>query len=249
MSSYTYSYFYSFFYSPFSFLFFLSIFSFSPFSFFFFFNDTATTEIYTLSLHDALPICVDFGIAGLDAVEERRGENGQIMILHEALRFGHCALALAVPEDWPVHCVADLEAYAPTLGHPLRVATQYPAVAGRFLKANGIKAAKLIQAEGTLEVAPSIGYADAIADLVSSGQTLRDNRLRVLEDGVILRSQAVFFANRKALKDRPEVLALAHQLLEYIEAYLRGQENYMIVANMRGSSAEAIAQAMFQQPE
>jgi ATP phosphoribosyltransferase len=129
------------------------------------------------------------------------------------------------------------------------VATQYPTVTGRFLRASGIEAAKLIQAEGTLEVAPSIGYADAIADLVSSGQTLRDNRLRVLEDGVILRSQAVFFANRAALKARPEVLQLAHQLLEYIEAYLRGQENYMIIANMRGESAEAIAQAMFQQPE
>ncbi len=192
---------------------------------------------------------VDFGIAGLDAVEERRGENGQIIILHEALRFGHCALALAVPEDWPVHCVADLSSYAPTLGHPLRVATQYPVVAGRFLRANGIEAVKLIQAEGTLEVAPSIGYADAIADLVSSGQTLRDNRLRVLADGVLLKSQAVFFANRAALKERPEVLQLAHQLLEYIEAYLRGQENYMLIANMRGASAEAIAQAMFAQPD
>jgi ATP phosphoribosyltransferase len=192
---------------------------------------------------------VDFGIAGLDAVEERGGENGQIIILHEALRFGHCALAMAVPEDWPVHCVADLEAYAPSLGHPLRVATQYPAVTGRFLKANGIGAVKLINAEGTLEVAPSIGYADAIADLVSSGQTLRDNRLRVLDDGVLLKSQAVFFANRAALKERPEVLQLAHQLLEYIEAYLRGQENYMIIANMRGEAAEDIAQAMFRQPD
>jgi ATP phosphoribosyltransferase len=192
---------------------------------------------------------VDFGIAGLDAVEERRGDNGQVIVLHEALRFGQCALALAVPEDWPVHCVADLSAYVPTLGHPLRVATQYPTVTGRFLQAQAIEDAKLIAAEGTLEVAPSIGYADAIADLVSSGQTLRDNRLRVLDDGVILRSQAVFIANRAALKARPEVLQLAHQLLEYIEAYLRGQENYMVIANMRGEAPEAIAQAMFQQPE
>jgi ATP phosphoribosyltransferase len=192
---------------------------------------------------------VDFGIAGLDAVEERRGDNGQIIVLHEALRFGHCSLALAVPEAWPVQCLAELPPFAAALGHPLRVATQYPTVTGRFLRANGIEAAKLINAEGTLEVAPSIGYADAIADLVSSGQTLRDNRLRVLEDGVILRSQAVFFANRTALKQRPEALRLAHQLLEYIEAYLRGQENYMVIANMRGDSAEAIAHAMFQQPD
>ncbi len=192
---------------------------------------------------------VDFGMAGLDAVEERRGANGEIIVLHEALRFGHCSLAVAVPEDWPAQDLAGLARHAATLGHPLRVATQYPAVTGRFLRAAGLDQFKLITAEGTLEVAPAIGYADLIADLVSSGQTLHDNRLRVLDDGVMLRSQAVFFANRSALRARPEVLSLARQLLEYIEAYLRGQENYMVVANMRGDSADAIAQAMFSQPD
>lgn len=192
---------------------------------------------------------VDFGLAGLDAVEERRGDDGQVMILHEALRFGHCALALAVPEDWPVHTLADLPAHAQTLPHPLRMATQYPNLTGRFLRANGLQDFKLITAEGTLEVAPVIGTADAIADLVSSGQTLRDNRLRVLADGYILRSQAVFFANRAALRARPEVLALARQLLEYLEAYLRGQENYVVIANMRGDSPQAIAAALFAQPD
>jgi ATP phosphoribosyltransferase len=88
-----------------------------------------------------------------------------------------------------------------------------------------------------------------ICDLVSSGQTLHDNRLRVVEDGLVLQSQAVFFANRHALKGRPEVLSLARQLLEYLEAYLRGQENYMIVANMRGDSPQAIAQALFAQSD
>jgi ATP phosphoribosyltransferase len=107
----------------------------------------------------------------------------------------------------------------------------------------------LIAAEGTLEVAPAIGYADLISDLVSSGQTMHDNRLRVLDGGVVLRSQAVFFANRAALKQRPEVLSMARQLLEFIEAYLRGQENYMVVANMRGDSARAIADALFAQPD
>ncbi len=192
---------------------------------------------------------VDFGIAGLDAVEERRGDNGHIIILHEALRFGHCALALAVPEDWPARSLADLRAHARRLERPLRVATQYPAITGRYLTAAGVEPFSLIAAEGTLEVAPAIGYADVVADLVSSGQTLRDNRLRLLEDGPILRSQAVFFANRVALKARPEVLAVARQLLEYIEAYLRAQENYMVIANMRGDSPEAIARLMFAQPE
>jgi len=182
-------------------------------------------------------------------VEERRGDGDEVMILHEALRFGHCYLALAVPEEWPEHSVSQLAAKAVSLAQPLRVATQYPNLTGRFMRQAGVSDVHLIAAEGTLEVAPAIGYADLISDLVSSGQTMHDNRLRVLEDGVVLRSQAVFFANRAALKQRPEVLTMARQLLEYIEAYLRGQENYMVVANMRGDSARAIADALFAQPD
>jgi ATP phosphoribosyltransferase len=129
------------------------------------------------------------------------------------------------------------------------VATQYPGLTGRFLREAGLEAFTLIAAEGTLEVAPTIGYADIISDLVSSGQTLHDNRLRVLEGGLILQSQAVFFANRAALRTRPKVLSLARQLLEFLEAYLRGQENFMVVANMRGDDPAAIAQALFAQPD
>ena len=192
---------------------------------------------------------VDFGLAGLDAVEERRGAGDEVMILHEALRFGQCYLALAVPEEWPETSLPQLAARAAGLAQPLRVATQYPSLTGRFLRQAGVPEVHLIAAEGTLEVAPAIGYADMISDLVSSGQTLHDNRLRVLDDGVVLRSQAVFFANRAALRARPEVLTMARQLLEYIEAHLRGQENYMVVANMRGDSARAIADALFAQPD
>lgn len=189
---------------------------------------------------------VDFGIAGLDALEERRGPDGEILLLHEALGYGQCSLALAVPEEWPAHNITDLRTHP--LPHPLRVATKYPVLTSRFLTAHALPHT-LINAEGTLEVAPAIGYADLIADLVSSGQTLHDNRLRALTDGLILRSQAVFFANRAALKTRPEVLDLARQLLEYLEAYLRGQENYLVVANMKGSDPDVIARALFAQPD
>ena len=192
---------------------------------------------------------VDFGLAGLDAVEERRGDGDEVMILHEALRFGHCSLALAVPEEWPERTARQLAERAAGLAEPLRVATQYPNLTGRYLRQAGIPDIHLIHAEGTLEVATAIGYADLICDLVSSGQTLHDNRLRMLEDGVVLRSQAAFFANRNTLKRRPEVLTMARQLLEYLEAYLRGQENYMLVANMRGDSAKAIADALFAQAD
>jgi ATP phosphoribosyltransferase len=103
----------------------------------------------------------------------------------------------------------------------------------------------LISAEGTLEIAPTIGYADLIADLVSTGTTLRDNRLRILQDGLILESQACLIANRAALKSRPEVLAVARQLLEFIVAHLRAADNVTVMANIRGESPEAIAGRMF----
>jgi ATP phosphoribosyltransferase len=192
---------------------------------------------------------LDFGIAGLDSIEERRGDIGEVIILHNALDFGHCALTLAVPETWEdVHALSDLASRAQALksdGRSLRVATKYPVLTGRFLSGHDIAPAVLIVAEGTLEVAPSIGYADVICDLVSSGTTLHDNRLRPLADGVILHSQACVIANRRALQDRPEVLAVARELLEFTEAHLRAQSHYLVFANMRGESPESIAQRMF----
>jgi len=107
----------------------------------------------------------------------------------------------------------------------------------------------LISAEGTLESAPTIGYADMISDLVSSGQTLLDNRLRPLPDGVIQKSQAVLIANRKALQSRPEVLEMARRLLEYIEAHMRAKDNVLVIANMRGDNPEVIAQKIFTQTD
>jgi ATP phosphoribosyltransferase len=188
---------------------------------------------------------VDFGITGIDVIEEKRGDNGDILILHDTLGFGHCALTLAVPEAWDqVNDLPTLKAWSATLGRPLRVATKFPVLTERFLSQQGIPHS-LIAAEGTLETAPTIGYADIISDLVSSGQTLKDNRLRALPDGVIQPSQAALIANRKALQERPEVLEMARRLLEYIEAHLRAKENLLVIANMRGESPEVIAQKMF----
>ncbi len=192
---------------------------------------------------------VDFGLTGFDVIEERRGENGEILVLHDSLGFGHCRLTIAAPETWrEVHTITDLAAIAKQLNRPLRIATKYPYLTGRFLVSRGIPY-KLISAEGTLETAPAIGYADLIADLVSSGQTLRDNRLRPLEDGIIQSSQAALIANRRMLKLKPEALHVAHHLLEYIEAHLRATENLAIFANMRGESPELIAARLFSRTE
>jgi len=192
---------------------------------------------------------LDFGIAGLDSIEEKRGDNGDVIILHDALGFGHCALCLAAPEAWDdVQSLQDLAARTSLLsgqGRALRVATKYPLLTGRFLADRDIAPVSLIAAEGTLEVAPAIGYADVISDLVSSGTTLHDNRLRLLADGVILQSQACLIANRRALLTRPGVLAVAREVLEFLEAHLRARGHYLVFANMRGESPEAIADLMF----
>lgn len=190
---------------------------------------------------------VDFGITGLDVIEEKRGENGDILVLHDTLGYGYCALKLAAPEAWSdVTDIASLKKYSATLNRPLRVATKFPVLTERFLNRQNIPHT-LISAEGTLETAPTIGYADIISDLVSSGQTLQDNRLRALTDGLIQPSQAALIANKKSLQSNPEVLETARRLLEYIEAHLRARENFLVTANMRGESPEALASRLFKE--
>lgn len=191
---------------------------------------------------------VDFGITGLDVLTEHGGPNGAILPIHTALGFGSCTLNVIVPETWEdVNDMNDLQRKQAETGRPLRVATKFPNAAAPFFAEKGLEDVTFIEAEGTLEIAPTIGYADLITDLVSSGQTLRDNRLKLLTDGQILASQAVLVANRAALKENPAVLAIARQLLELIEAYQRAQNNVSIFANMRGESPEAIAAKVFSQ--
>ncbi len=188
---------------------------------------------------------VDFGITGLDMVLEKSPEPTSILILHEALGFGGCTLSLAIPEGWEgVDTLEGLKTYGAHLGRPLRVATKFSRLTGRFLDLHQIHFS-LISAEGTLETAPAIGYADMISDLVASGQTLRDNRLKVIEGGQILTSQAVLIANFYRLKRSEAAQTLARNLLELIEAHLRGSTNYSVFANMRGPSAQAVAQRIF----
>lgn len=191
---------------------------------------------------------VNFGITGLDVVEEKRGGGDELLILHEALGFGQCSLRLAVPEAWSgVEDCSDLSRFSAGLGRQLRVATKYPQLTGGFLRQQGIPA-ELVYAEGTLETAPAIGYADMISDLVSSGQTLRDNHLRPLTDALIVDSQAVLIANKPALQQNPAALAMARQLLEFFEAHLRASQELAIFANIRGGSAAEVAREIMRQP-
>ena len=196
---------------------------------------------------------IDFGITGLDIIMEKGNINGDqpVLTIHEALGFGPCTLNLAVPEELPIQNMADLRDWAQTLGEngrSLRIATKFPHATGQFLDAQNVTPYKLIDAEGTLEIAPDIGFADIIADLVSSGITLRDNHLRPLDDGLILESQAALIANKNALQTRSEVRAIAKQLLEYIEAHLRALGSYLVITNMHGDTPESIATLMAKRP-
>ncbi len=191
---------------------------------------------------------VDLGITGYDTLFEAFGEGaGDVIVVHEALGFGECQLVLAVPEEWDVITVADLARRS--AGRELRVATKYPQSVGRFLAARGVTNVRIVSADGALESAPVVGYADFIADITSTGTTLRENRLRALDDGTIVGSQAILIGNRAALTERPDVLAATRQMLEFIGAHLRARGQYMIFANMRGNSMEDVAARVFSQPD
>jgi ATP phosphoribosyltransferase len=185
---------------------------------------------------------VDIGLTGLDIIMEHSFPEDPILILHDELGYGHCTLSLAVPEYLEnVQSVTDLVTYSKSLPHPLRIATKYPILTEASLKNYGLEF-QVITSEGTLELAPSVGYADIISDLVSSGKTLQENRLRMLPDGKILHSQATLIANYDSLLDKPEAMQIVRMLLEYIEAYLRGKEHTALFANVRGSSRKDIAE-------
>ncbi|HML40518.1 MAG TPA: ATP phosphoribosyltransferase [Bellilinea sp.] len=192
---------------------------------------------------------LDFCITGLDVYAEQISAQDPVIPIHAGLGYGHCTLNLIVPEMLQnINSCADLAAWQQSLERPLRVATKFPNVTRGFLQERGLQNFELIHAEGTLEIAPTIGSADLIADLVSSGNTLRENHLKRLADGQILASQACLIANKNNLKNKPEALRMARQILEFIVAYLRASECVSVFVNMRGESPESIAELMFTQP-
>jgi ATP phosphoribosyltransferase len=186
---------------------------------------------------------VDFGITGYDVIADT-DSNGETQVLHDALGFGKCKVVVAVPETWSdVMTMADLARRAQHMQAPLRVVTKYHRITADFMRRHGVQPFTLIDAEGSLEVVPEIGYADIVVDITETGATLQQNRLRAISDGVILHTQASLVANRQSLA-RPEVMSTAVTMLEYFEAHLRAEGYVMLFANMRGDSAEVVAHAM-----
>lgn len=192
---------------------------------------------------------LDYCITGMDVYAEQVCENDPTILIHPRLGYGQCSLNVIVPENLDeINAMVDLVSWQRDMGRPLRVATKFPNLTRAYLQKFGLTAFELIYAEGTLEIAPTIGSADIITDLVSTGATLRDNRLKRLSDGLILPSQAVLAANKSNLKSKPEALRIARQLLEFIVAYQRAVECVSVFVNMRGESPKSIADLMFSQP-
>jgi ATP phosphoribosyltransferase len=147
----------------------------------------------------------DVGIAGLDVIIESRAELLQPL----DLKFGHCRIAVAAPRGVPLNGEAN-----PTI----RVATKYPHIALEYFNSRGIPV-EIITLSGSIELAPLIGLADRIVDLVETGQTLRENGLEVVE--VIAQSSARLLINRAGYQTkRAEVLSLIRSLERVIPCEL-----------------------------
>ncbi|XP_044461875.1 ATP phosphoribosyltransferase 2, chloroplastic-like isoform X1 [Mangifera indica] len=194
---------------------------------------------------------LDLGIVGLDTVSEYGQGSEDLIIVHNALEYGDCRLSLAIPKYGIFENVNSLQELAQmpqwTAEKPLRVATGFTYLGPKFMKENGLKHVVFSTADGALEAAPAMGIADAILDLVSSGTTLRENNLKEIDGGVVLESQAVLVASRKSLIQRKGVLDTTHEILERFEAHLRALGQFTVVANMRGSSAEEVAERILSQ--
>ena len=152
---------------------------------------------------------LDIGISGLDLLNESATNLKQKIEVKKKLDFGMANLVIAVPNDWiDVQTVADLEEvsfdFRDKKNTRLRVATKYPNLTNGFLVSKGVTQYKLVASLGATETYPFIGSSEIITDITSSGKTLKDNNLRILKDGLILKSQAcVFFSKKKAAKLQP----------------------------------------------
>ena len=149
---------------------------------------------------------LDIGISGLDLLKESEKNLQDKIYVKRKLDFGNASLVIAVPEDWiDVQTIADLEEVSFDIrskrNSRLRVATKYPNLTNDFLISKGVTQYKLIPSLGATETYPFIGSSEVITDITSTGKTLADNSLRVLKDGLILKSTAcLLYAKHQRVK-------------------------------------------------
>jgi ATP phosphoribosyltransferase len=189
-------------------------------------SDTFPIEIFFLR-DDDIPQYVedqvaDIGIVGENVLYEKNKEA----IIVEKLGFGKCRLSLAIPKNEPFEGPASLQGK--------KIATSYPFLLQQYLDKNNVQA-EIHEISGSVEIAPGIGLADAVADLVSSGSTLFMNGLKEVEP--ILQSQSVLIRNIH-LSD--EKLALIEKLLFRIRAVKKAKRYKYILLNAPNDKLEKI---------
>ena len=146
---------------------------------------------------------VHLGVTGEDLVREMIADADSKVVLIEGLGFGFATVVVAVPQAWiDVRTMADLDdvgtAFRHHHGRKMRVATKYINLTRDFFSAHGIVDYRIVESSGATEGAPAAGTAELIVDITTTGATLAANGLKVVEDGIILRSQANLVAARGA---------------------------------------------------
>ncbi len=175
----------------------------------------------------------DIGIVGENVLVEEQLVTRDELDANITMRLGfsRCKLCLAAPDNGSVKSSSDLNG--------TRIATTYPGVMGRFLKENNISA-KSVEMKGAVELAPSIGIAESICDLVSSGATLEANGLTAFE--TILESEAVLIQSDRALS--PEKQALLNKLMRRIDGVIKSAETKYIMLNAPKEKVAAITELL-----
>ncbi|HNE50870.1 MAG: ATP phosphoribosyltransferase [Chitinophagales bacterium] len=168
----------------------------------------------------------DIGIVGENVLVESNKQVDEVL----KMGFGKCRLSLAVPRNMNYTSVNDLDGKA--------IATSYPRILQNYLEANHVKAAIHV-ISGSVEIAPGIGLADAICDIVSTGSTLLSNGLKEVEQ--IFQSQAVLIKNKNLIDEKQSIL---NQLLFRLEAVKRAQKNKYILLNAPNESLPNIVQLL-----
>ena len=165
---------------------------------------------------------VHLGVTGEDLLREQGAEAAASALLLRPLGFGRADLVVAAPRSWlDVSTMADLEEVAHDrlvrTGRRLRVATKYLVQTREFFALHGVADYRIVESGGATEGAPAAGAADIVVDITTTGATLRANDLKILEDGIILRSEAQLTAGLRAHWTQ-EVMAAAESLVRILEA-------------------------------
>lgn len=146
---------------------------------------------------------IDIGVTGLDLIHETSDAGPDCVSVAGELGFGGADVVVAVPEAWidvtHMHDLADVASdFRSRHGRWMRIATKYITITRQHFAKAGIAEYRTVESLGATEAAPASGLADIVVDITSTGSTLTANGLRVLEDGVMLKSQACLLVSRTA---------------------------------------------------